>query len=117
MLLAQNSITDVDNPATNFDISSSSSLTITSFLTGGAGNFNLVNLAFFLVGLIFFANLVIAAVTYITSEGSPDSISKANSRFTTGIIGLVIVFASFVIVKLVATIFGFGDFVPVIDQL
>ena len=115
MLLAQNSITDVDNPATNFDISSPSSLTITSFLTGGTGNFSLVNLAFFLVGLIFFANLVIAAVTYITSEGSPDSISKANSRFPTGLIGLVIVFASFVIIKLVATIFGFGDFVPVID--
>lgn len=113
MLLAQADITDVPNPATNF--TDPATWNIAGLLTGGTGSFSLVNLAFFLVGFVFFANLVIAAVTYITSEGSPDSISKANSRFTTGLIGLVVVFASFVIVKLIATIFGFGDFVPVID--
>ena len=111
MLLAQADITNVPNPATNF--TDPTTWNIAGLLTGGTGSFSLVNLAFFLVGIVFFANLVIAAVTYIMSEGSPDSISKANSRFTTGLIGLIVVFASFVIVRLVAALFSLDASVPI----
>ena len=111
MLLAQADITNVPNPATNF--TDPATWNIAGLLTGGTGSFSLVNLAFFLVGLVFFANLVIAAITYIMSEGSPDNISKANSRFTTGLIGLIVVFASFVIVRLVAALFDLDASVPI----
>ncbi|QHO63182.1 hypothetical protein [Candidatus Chazhemtobacterium aquaticus] len=111
MLLAQADITNVPNPATNF--TDPATWNIAGLLTGGTGSFNLVNLAFFLVGFVFFSNLVIAAVTYIMSEGSPDNVSKANSRFTTGLIGLIVVFASFVIVRLVAALFSLDASVPI----
>ena len=111
MLLAQADITNVPNPATNF--TDPATWNIAGLLTGGTGSFSLVNLAFFLVGFVFFANLVIAAVTYIMSEGSPDNVSKANSRFTTGLIGLIVVFASFVIVRLVAALFSLDASVPI----
>lgn len=111
MLLAQANIREVHNPATNFG--DPANWNIASFLTGGDGGLNLINLAFFIIGLVFFANLIIAATIFIGSEGQPDRIAKANARLGTGLIGLVIVFSSFVIVRLIAALFGFDASVPI----
>lgn len=111
MFAAAAKITDIDNPATNF--ADPATWSISGILSGGTGSLNLINLLFFLVGLAFFANLAIAAFSYISSEGDPAKISKANSRITMGVVGLVIAFASFVIIRLVAALFGFDASIPI----
>lgn len=97
-------ITDLENPASQF---SQTEWSLGGFFTGGG--INLFNLMFFFVGLAFFANLTIASLTYITSEGDPAKISKAGSRITNSLIGLIITFAAFVIVRLVIALFGIED--------
>lgn len=81
--------------------------TISELLTGtGPTGFNILNLLFFLIGLGFFANLIAAAFSYIFGEGSPDKIAKANTRILNSLVGLIIVFTSFVLVRLILTVIG-----------
>jgi hypothetical protein len=101
--------TDVDlsglirtaNPATEFPIGDQ---TIQGILTGGG--FSLID---FLIGVAFLGSLLMAALKYVTSEGSSDKISQANKRIINSLIGLIITLASFIIIKLAATIFGYGQ--------
>ncbi len=100
-------IQNITNPAnSSFPVGSN----ISDLLTRGP--FSIVNLAFFFVGLAFFANLSLAAIGYVFAEGSPDKISKITSRIITSLIGLVITFTSFVIIRLVLTIIGLGATAP-----
>jgi hypothetical protein len=104
--------TDVDlsglirtaNPATEFPIGDQ---TIQGILTGGG--FSLIDFIFFLIGVAFLGSLLMAALKYVTSEGSSDKISQANKRIINSLIGLIITLASFIIIKLAATIFGYGQ--------
>jgi hypothetical protein len=79
-------------------------------LTGGG--FNLFDFLFFLAGAFFLGSLLMASIEYVTSEGDPGKINSATKRITNALVGLVIVFASFVIIRIAASIFGYGDIVP-----
>ncbi len=45
---------------------------------------------------------------YMMSQGAPDKIKSAQAKFTTGIIGLVLLLLSYVLVKTIGSIFGLG---------
>ncbi len=68
-------------------------------------NIDLLNLIFFIIGFIFFGSLMMASFSYIFSDGSPEKVSKANSRILNSIFGLIIVFTSFVLVRIVTFVF------------
>ena len=42
------------------------------------------------------------------SQGAPDKIKSAQAKFTTGIIGLVLLLLSYIIVRTLSGVFGLG---------
>lgn len=79
-------------------------LNIAGLLT--QGGFNLVTFIFFLVGMIFFANLILAAWDYLLSQGDPKRVQAATQRLINAIIGIVMVLASFLIVRVITAVIG-----------
>lgn len=45
---------------------------------------------------------------YMMSQGSPEKVKSAQAKFTTGIIGMVLLLLSYIIVKTISGIFGLG---------
>jgi hypothetical protein len=97
-------ISDLYNPADNFTPSSTSKLTD---LINSSG-FNIINLVFFIVGLLFFVNLVAAGWDFLLSSGDPKKVAVASSRLTNGLSGLAMAVSAYLIVKIVITILGIG---------
>jgi len=91
------------NPATNLP-DPDANLSIAGILTGG--KVNILTLVFFFIGLLFLANIIIAASEYITSSGDPKRIQAANSRLTNGITGIIITLAAFLIIRLLTDMIG-----------
>lgn len=61
----------------------------------------------FLIGIIYFLfNLFLGAFKFISSQGNPDKVKEARGQLTNAVIGLVILFAVFAILKLVGQVFG-----------
>lgn len=88
---------------------------ISQFTIGGiltSGGVNMIDLAFFGVGVAFMASLFIAAFNFIAGQGDPKKIAESNSRIVNSLLGLGITFAAFVIVKIAASIFNFGNLAP-----
>ena len=75
----------------------------------GGGKFNLLTLAFTLVGFYFMFNIIGAGYDYLMSSGDPKKISGASSRFINGFMGLALVFFSFLIVNLITNMIGLGN--------
>ncbi len=98
------SISSFDNPAANIDTGG----TITDILT----SLSIFDLAFFIIGLVFMGSLISAAIGYINSSGSPEGLNKVNSRLVNSLLGLAIVFASYIIVRIVAATIGLQNFLP-----
>jgi len=73
------------------------------------GGINLINLAFFFIGLFFIYNLIAAAYQYVFSNGNPKSIESASARFLQGFFGITIVFASYIIVRLLISILNLNQ--------
>jgi len=110
-------ISKIENPARD-RFPNLSTWNIANLISGGSQEnkaFSLIDLAFFAVGIIFFASLVIASLGYIFSDGTPEKIQKATNRIVTSLIGLAIVLASFVIVRLVLGIYGLDN--PAVNPL
>lgn len=107
--------TDVDlsglintaNPASEFTAAEAN---IQGILTGGG--FNLVDFIFFIIGVFFLWSLSYSALKFVLGEGDPQRIAAANKRIINSILGLILTLLSFVIVKIAATIFGFGQGSP-----
>jgi len=93
-------ISGLENPAKNIGIGSN----IGQILTGGG--FNLINLLFFLAGVVFFFSLVLAGWQYMFSSGDQKNIEQASGRLNNSIIGLVVVIAAFLITNLISSIIG-----------
>lgn len=55
-------------------------------------------------GLITLSMLLLGAYRYLTSEGNPEKISKAQSVIIYAIIGLFLIVASFVITKIIGAV-------------
>ncbi len=82
------------------------SSTLGDLLTGKNGGFNVISFVFFLAGLIFFFNLLYAAWDYLLSTGDPKKFSGATQRLLNAFIGIAVVLASFVVVRIALAILG-----------
>ena len=101
---------NIKNPAKNIVIGDKKDpLTLSKILTGGG--FNLINFIFFIAGLIFFVNIVIAGWEYFFSGGDPQKVVSAGNRLLNGFVGMIIVVASFLLVRLVSSMIGLDDLI------
>jgi len=55
-------------------------------------------------GFIFLVMLLIGAFTYLTSAGQQEQLKKAQQTLSFAVLGLVIIIASFIIVKVIGII-------------
>ena len=105
-VLAQDvDISQLYNPAPKIPLTSK----ITDLLT--QGGFNLVDFLFVIIGLIFFAMLVMAGWDYMLSSGDPKKVAAATTRLINALIGLVITVVAFLLVRLVTNMLGLGNLV------
>ena len=65
-----------------------------------------ISLVLVVVSLIFFFILVIGGLKWITSGGDEKKVAAARAQVTNALIGLVIVFAAWAIMKLIGSVFG-----------
>lgn len=94
------------SPAKYIDIDTN----IVGLITNISGrSFNLINFVFFLAGLFFLANLILAAWDYLTSTGDTKKVAAATQRLLNAFFGIAIVLASFIIVRIVVSVLGFSD--------
>lgn len=61
---------------------------------------------FSIAGIILLFNLVSAGIKLMTSRGEPKNIESAKAKITTSLIGILILFSSFWIVKLILQFIG-----------
>lgn len=57
-------------------------------------------------GLLFFAMLLVGAFSFLTSEGSPDKLKKAQGTLFSAVLGLGIVISAYLITKLIGYFFN-----------
>ncbi|MGB9706521.1 MAG: pilin [Microgenomates group bacterium] len=67
----------------------------------------LIKLILIVAALIAFIFLVVGGIKWITSGGDKETTAKAQSTITAALIGLVIVFAAWAIIRLLEVFFGF----------
>lgn len=79
------------NPIAKFD-------SITSFVN------LIVPILMIVGGIITLSMLLLGAYKYLTSEGNPEKISKAQSVLVYAIIGLFLIVASFVLTRVIGTV-------------
>ena len=61
---------------------------------------------FVVAGLIAFILLVVGGIRWITSGGDKEKTAKAQSTIPAAVVGLLIVFAAWAIIRLVEAVFG-----------
>lgn len=96
---------NIINPATKIDTDSN----LSDLLTGGG--FNLISFIFFIAGLVFFFNIIIAGWEYFFSAGDPQKVVSAGNRLLNGFIGIIVVIVSFLIVRLVSSMIGLENII------
>ena len=78
-----------------------------------------VRLILVVAALVSFIFLVLGGIRWITSGGDKEGTAKAQGTITAALIGLVIVFAAWAIIRLLQTFFGLGAIfefdIPVIE--
>src|SRR3990172_11562218 len=65
-----------------------------------------VNLILIVAAVVFFFILVIGGIRWITSGGDKANTETARNQITAALVGLVIVFAAWAIIKLLESFFG-----------
>jgi hypothetical protein len=67
-----------------------------------------ITLGFIIGVIVFFFVLIIGAIQWISSGGDKQALEGARGKISNALIGLVILFATFAIIKLIETFFGFS---------
>ncbi len=57
-------------------------------------------------GVILLLVLIWGGYEYMMSGGAPDKVKSAQAKLTTGIIGFILLITSYILVKVIAMIFG-----------
>ena len=73
-----------------------------------------ISLIFIVVSIIFFFILVFSGLKWITSGGDEKKVASARSGITNALIGLVVVFSAWAIIRVISSLFGItilGDIV------
>ena len=60
-------------------------------------------------GVILLLVLIWGGYDYMMSGGAPDKIKSAQAKLTTAIIGFILLITSYILVKVIAMIFGISD--------
>ncbi len=73
-----------------------------------AGNLvsSLISIVMVIAAVLFFFMLVIGGIRWITSGGDKGQTEGARNQITAALVGLVIVFSAWAIIKLIGTFFG-----------
>ncbi len=100
-------ISAITSTATNIG----NNMKIGDLLKGKDGGLDIINLVFIIVGLIFFANLIMVGWEYMMSSGDPKKTQSAGIRIVNGLIGLILAFVAFIVVRLITNILGLGTLV------
>ncbi len=66
----------------------------------------LLTLAFFVAGLVFFINLLVGGLQWLSSGGDPKALQSARGRIMNAFVGLIIVSAAFAIAVIMETVLG-----------
>lgn len=77
---------------------------------------NLIQLIFIIAALIFFFMLVVGGIQWMVSGGDKAATEGARGRITAALIGLIIVFAAWAIMKLIEQFLGIsilGTAIPI----
>ena len=61
---------------------------------------------FYLAGLILFIMIIIGGFGLLTSGGNPDKMKAAQGKITSAVIGFVIIFISYWLMRIVEIVFG-----------
>lgn len=75
-------------------------VTVTGLISGG------ISLILIIAALVFFFILVIGGIKWILSGGDKAQTESARNQITSALIGLIIVFAAWAILRLIDTFFG-----------
>ena len=100
----------VANAASDIDISPKGKFANLGALTIGGIVSGLVRLILVIAALVFFFILIIGGIRWIASGGDKAQTENARNQITAALVGLVIVFAAWAIVKLIQTFFGIDIF-------
>lgn len=86
------------------------SLTNLTSAGGGIIGFfsNLIRLIMILGGIWSFINIILAGFAYITNQGNPEAIAKANQQIYMSLVGMVIIVGSFILAAIAGWLL-FGD--------
>jgi hypothetical protein len=87
------------NPPANFKFVGSES-TIGDIIS------QILPIIFTLAGLVLFIFLLIGGFGLLTSGGSPDKMKAAQGRITSAVIGFVIIFISYWLIRILEIVFG-----------
>lgn len=63
-----------------------------------------------LAGVVLLLIFISGGYDFITSEGNPEKVKKAQAKITTGIVGFFILALSYFLVRLISFLFGLEDF-------
>lgn len=80
------------------------SMTPTGFVAGLLSF--LVNGLFILAIIYFFFSLVMGGISWIGAGGDKNALSEARARVSNAIVGIVVVLSTYIIVNLLASVFG-----------
>jgi len=62
-----------------------------------------------MAGIVLLFVLISGGYDYMMSQGNADKVKSAQGKITSGIIGFILLIVSFLIVRLIAVIFGLGE--------
>ena len=77
----------------------------------------LLTLAFIVGALIFFFMFISGAIQWISSGGDKQSLEGARGKITSAIVGLILLFAAYAIIRFLGSFLGVDIFVLDIGQL
>ncbi len=64
---------------------------------------------FYIAGIILLIYLVIGGFQFMFSRGEPKAMQAAQAKITNAVVGFVIVFLSFLIIQIIAKVFGIDE--------
>jgi len=71
---------------------------------------NLIELAFVIAAVIFIFVMIMGGIQWIFSGGDKNAVQSAQGKITNAIIGLVVLFSIFAVIKILGAFFGIAAF-------
>jgi len=82
---------------------------ISDLLNLKSGSTTILTFVFIIIGIYFFASLIIAGWAFMMSSGDVKKASAAAGNITNAFAGLIMVFTAFLIVRIITTALGIAN--------